>query len=102
MSVAAEIAGFAVAVALALMSAMTAYASLNAIKRVAAVLVGLIAALVALALLGAPEAALIVGTALMFAYAALGVALVVRVQEAYGGVEVADLDAADEQAEPKE
>ena len=95
-------AAFVIAVALALIAALTAHVSANATKRLAAVIVALFAAMLALAALGAPQAALIAGGVIAFAYCIMGVALVVRLQEAYGGVEVAELDAADEASEPRE
>lgn len=101
-SVIAGAAAFAIAVALALIAAIAAYASANATKRLAAVLVALIAALLAAAALGAPQTMLIAGGAIAFGYCAVGAALVVRLQEAYGGVEVGDFDAADEASEPQE
>jgi hypothetical protein len=98
----ASAAAFVVAIALALASALTAHASTNATKRLVAVIVALFAALLALAALGAPQTVLIAGGAFAFAYCVIGVAIVVRLQEAYGGVEVADFDAADDASEPRE
>ncbi len=96
---AAGLAGFAIAITFVLISAIAAYTSSNAIKRVVAVLLGLIGAVLVAALVGAPPAATLVGVALMFGYAVLGIALTVRAQESYGSIEVADLDAADDQTE---
>jgi len=93
---------FAVALVIALAGAFAALTSANVVKRVTAVLVALIGAMLALAALGAPASALIVGGALVFAYGAVGVALIVRLQEAYGGVEIGDIDSADAQSEPRE
>ena len=98
----ASAAAFAVAIALALIAALTAHASANATKRLVAVIVALFAAILALAALGAPQTALIAAGAVAFAYCVIGVALVVRLQEAYGVVEVAEFDAADEASEPRE
>lgn len=95
-------AALAIALALTLSAALAAHSSTNATKRVGAVLVALIGAMLAAAALGAPAALLIGGGALGFAYCAVGVALIVRLQEGYGGVEIPEIDAADEQSEPRE
>jgi hypothetical protein len=93
---------FAIALVVAMAGVLAAFTSANAGKRVAAVLVALVAAMLALAAFGAPASALIAAGALAFVYCAVGVALMVRLQEAYGGIEVKDIDAADEQSEPRE
>ena len=85
-----------------LIGAATAWRSANATKRLAGLLIASLGALLALAALRAPEAALIAGVAATFAQLLIGAALLVRLQEAYGGVEAADIDAADEASEPPE
>jgi predicted tellurium resistance membrane protein TerC len=95
-------AAFAIALVVAMSAALAAFTSSNATKRVAALLVALIGAVLAAAALGAPASVLIAGGALAFVYCTVGVALIVRLQEAYGGVEVFEIDAADEQSEPRE
>jgi hypothetical protein len=97
----AHIIGLALAVALVAGGAVTAFASSNALKKTAAVVTALAGALLALALLGAPSVALVAAVAVAFAYCVVGVAISVRLQEAYGSVETGDVDAADEQDEPR-
>jgi len=90
------------AIAVTMMACAGAWIATNALKRAAAIVVALIGATMAGAALGAPVNALIAGAVAAFAYAGLGAALAVRLQEGYGGVETPELDAADhadEQAE---
>lgn len=94
--------GLALAMALVLGGAVAAFASGNALKKVAAILSALVGAGLAAALLGAPSGTLIAVAAIAFAYCVVGVAVLVRLQEAYGSIETSDLDAADEQDEPRE
>jgi hypothetical protein len=94
--------GLALAMALVAGGAVAAFVSSNALKKVAAVLTALVGAALAAALLGAPSGVLIAAAAVAFAYCVVGVAAVVRLQEAYGSIESSELDAADEQDEPKE
>jgi hypothetical protein len=93
--------GLALAVALVAGGAVAAYGAGNALKKTAAVITALAGALLALALLGAPSAALLAVAAIALAYCIVGVAVTVRLQEMYGSVEASDLDAADEQDEPR-
>lgn len=90
------------AIALLLIGVATAWASANTAKRLAGLLIAQIGAMLGLAVLGAPQGAIIAGVALAFALMLVGAALIVRLQEAYGGVEAAEFDAADEQSEPAE
>jgi hypothetical protein len=83
------------AVALVIIGAMAALLLGNAIKRLAGLLIAGFGAIAGLAALGASDGAIIVGVAVLFAQTAIGVALVVRLQEAYGGVDAGDIDAAD-------
>jgi hypothetical protein len=92
----------AAGVTLLTIGAVTAWASVNVAKRIGGLLIAQIAALLGLAVLGAPNAALMAGLAVAFVMLVLGCALLVRLQEAYGGVELPDLDQADEQSEPRE
>ncbi len=94
--------GLALAMALVAGGAVAAFVSSNALKKVAAVLTALVGAALAAALLGAPGGVLIAAAAIAFAYCVVGVAVVVRLQEVYGSIETRDLDAADEQDEPRE
>lgn len=91
----------AAAAALIATGAVTAWATTNAAKRVVGGVVALIGAALALGALGAPMFAL-AAIAFAFAHLTLGMGLVVRLQEAYGGVETAEVDAADRAAEAEE
>lgn len=92
----------AAAVAMLMLGAVAAWTSANLIKRVAGLVVAMLGAVAGLAALSAPPGLMIAGAAAAFAQLALGVALGVRLQEAYGGVEVADFDIADDADEPAE
>lgn len=92
----------AASIGLLVLGAVLAWTSSNVMKRVAGLLLTLLASVLALAALHAPGAALIGGLVIAFATLALGVALLVRLQEAYGGLDVAAFDAADEESEPRE
>jgi len=95
---------FALAVVMLLLGAVTAWTSANVIKRIAGLVVAMLGALAGLAAFAAPPGMMLVGAAAAFAQIVIGVALIVRLQEAYGGLEAAELDAADlgdEPAEPK-
>lgn len=95
-----QVAGFALAFALALSGGAAALLADNAVKRLIGMLVALVAAVPALAVLGAPQPMLFAGVALAFAYTIVGVALIVRAQEDYGADEAPELDAADARDEP--
>jgi hypothetical protein len=92
----------AASVALVMIGAVTAWAAANAAKRLAGATIALIGAVLALGALGAPPALLVAGVALTFAHLTLGLALLVRLQEGYGGVESTEIDAADRKAEAAE
>jgi hypothetical protein len=85
----------AAAIMLLMIGATAAWASGNAVKRLGAVIVAQLGALAAWAALGAPSGGLAAGVAVAFAQLAIGAAIMVRLQEAHGSVEIADLDAAD-------
>ncbi len=89
-------------VALAMIGAVAAWAGANALKRIAGLMIAFIGALLALAAVGAPAPLLAGGVALMFGYLGLGLSLLVRLQESYGGVETTEIDAADRKAEAAE
>jgi hypothetical protein len=92
----------ALGVALVAGGAVAAFASANALKKIAAVVLALTGAALALAALQAPTIALVAAVAIGLAYAIVGVAVAVRLQEAYGVVETDEIDAADQQDEPRE
>lgn len=83
------------AAALAMIGAAAALLSGNAIKRLGGVLVSGFGAIASLAAMGAGSQAVVAGVAVLFAYAVLGAAIVVRLQERYGSIEAPDIDAAD-------
>ena len=86
---------FAGALALLAIGIVMAMTSANVVKRLGGALIALLASLVAAASLGAPAALLGVGSAVALATLALGAAIVVRLQESYGAIEVRDLNEAD-------
>jgi hypothetical protein len=92
----------ALSVALLAVGAVMALSSANVAKRVAGLLIAHLAVLVALAALKVGGAVLMAGLGVCLAVLLLGVALLVRLQEAYGAVETLELDAADTQSEPLE
>jgi len=82
--------------------AATAFAGANALKRIGGVIASLTGALVGLAALGAGSSVLIAAVAIAFAYCAVGVSLLVRLQESYGGIETPAIDCVDLVDEPAE
>lgn len=82
--------------------AAAALLSPNTIKRLAGVTIAGLGSVAALAALGAPEFALTSGVAVLFAQLTVGVAIAVRLQESYGSIEAPEIDAADEQSEPRD
>jgi hypothetical protein len=90
------------AVALLMLGAATALVSPNAIKRLVGLGIAMLGALAALAALRAPEGAIVAGAAVLLAQLTLGVAITIRLQESYGGIETPDIDAADAEAEPRD
>jgi hypothetical protein len=87
--------------AVLMLGAVVALASANLVKRVAGVLIAGIGAVLAASVLTGGTL-LIIGVAAMGATLMMGCALIVRLQERYGGVEGAEQDAADADAEPRE
>jgi hypothetical protein len=98
MSGSVEIAALVVSVAILMGAAVTALTSASVLKRIVAVLTALIAAALAAGVLSA-AAATLGAIALMFAYGVFGVAILVRLQESYGGSDAGDIDMADDQGE---
>lgn len=88
---------FAAALVLLLIGAVAGWAAPNAIKRLAGVALAMLGGILGLAALGAPNALLIAGAAVVFAHLALGAAVVVRLQEDYGAIEAPETDQADRQ-----
>lgn len=83
------------AMLLAAAGGAAALISSNVLRRLAGIAVAQIGAALALAALGAPSQALVAAGAVAFAQIAAGVAILVRLQEAYGDIEANDVDAAD-------
>lgn len=92
----------AVALLLLLAGAVAAWTSANVAKRIVGLMFAHVGAVLALAALGLPDVVLITGVCVALAHFIMGAALLVRLQEAYGGVEAREFDAADEQTEPTE
>lgn len=85
--------------AILLAGVTTAMSGASVTKRLVGVLLAMIGALIAAAAAGAPSGLLIAAAALTLAYAAIGAALLVRLQEAYGSIESLEIDAADAQSD---
>ena len=94
--------GLAAAIVLFACGGALAWTSVSFSKRLAGVIIGFLGAIVALASLAAPQGAMIAGVATLLGYAVVGVAVLVRLQEAYGATEIAEIDCADADAEPNE
>ena len=96
--------GAEIALALVVLTAgaLMAWTSENVVKRMLGVAFAQVGALIGLAVLQSPDSLLIAAAAAMFAMLLIAIALLVRLQEAYGGVEGRDFDAADERDEPLE
>lgn len=92
----------ALGVAIVLIGAVTAWTSVNAVKRLGGLVIAQLGAVLTLAALGAPHGLLLAAITIGVAVLVIGAALIVRLQEAYSGVELAEIDLADEQGEPAE
>jgi hypothetical protein len=77
-----------------------AWLARDALKRVGGLALLGFAAVAAAAALGSPRELLAGGAAVVFAQIVVGVAIVVRMREAYATTEVAEIDAADDASEP--
>jgi NADH:ubiquinone oxidoreductase subunit K len=95
-------AGLAAAVGVLALGAVMACASANAGKRLAGMQIAMLGACLALAALDAPGVFALSAIAVSAAQLALGVAIIVRLQEGYGGVEAPDIDVADKEQEQAE
>lgn len=93
---------FGASMLLAVAGGATALISPNVMKRLVGIAVAQIGAMIALAALGAASHTLVAAGAIAFAQIAAGVAILVRLQEAYGETEVIEIDAADAADEPTE
>lgn len=91
----------ALAIALLICGGVMATLSSSPLKRVGGVTLALAGAVASLAAMRAATPALMAGAGAAFVLAALGVALAVKLQEAYGGGDAADYDTADQAAAPK-
>lgn len=94
--------GLAASVALLMCGVALAWTSASFAKRVVGATMALTGAIVGLAVLAAPQAAIVAGVAVLFAYAVIGVGVLARLHEQYGATEIAEIDAADANAEPAE
>lgn len=88
---------FAAALVLLMCGAVAAWASNNAIKRLAGIALSMLGAILGLAALGAPNALLIAAACALFVQLAIGAAVTVRLQEDYGAIEAPETDQADRQ-----
>lgn len=91
----------ALCIAMLMLGAVMAMSSANAVKRVGGVVIAQIAALLAAGVLVGGDIVL-VGAAMLAGTLTIGCALIVRLQERYGGVDMGELDAADTESEPRE
>lgn len=92
----------AIAAALLMAGAVSAWTAASLGKRLAGLLVAHVAAIVCLALLGVATPAVLAGVAIALAYCALGAGLLARLQEAYASTEATDADRAEDEAEREE
>lgn len=88
--------------ALVFAGGVAAATSANGLKRVIGAALALTGAALALAALRVDQDLTIAAAAALFGFAAIGAAIVVRLQESYGAGTVADFDAADRDSEPVE
>jgi len=88
--------------ALLLVGAAAALASANAAKRVIGLTIAMIGAVAAGAALHAPAILLVAGVAVALAQCLLGLALIVRLQESYGGAETLEIEDEDRRADAAE
>jgi hypothetical protein len=97
-----DIANLAIAILLLILAAATCLSTNTISKRIIALFVAMVGAILAAAGLHPDGGVLVAGVAVAATYAAVGVALMVRIQETYSSVEADDLDAADLSDEPLE
>lgn len=89
----------AAAVALLMIGAVGAWTAANGVKRIVGIVIALTGAVLGCAGLMAPQGAAVAGVAVGFAYVIVAVAVLVRLQEAYGGVETPEIDREEAEAE---
>lgn len=97
-----DIANLAAAIVLLTLAAASCLSTNNMSRRLIALFVAMVGAILAASGLHAGGGVLIVAVGVTAAYSAIGVALLVRSQEAYQSIEVDELDAADLSDEPLE
>lgn len=97
-----QIANLAAAVLLLCVGAAACLSASNLSKRVVALFIAMVGAVLSAAALHVGGGTLLAGIAIAAAYAALGFALLVRLQETYQSVEADELDASDLAEEPPE
>lgn len=92
----------AAAIVILFIGAAAALVARNAMKRLMGVIIAGLGAIALLAALGAPNGAVMAAVAALAAQLLIGSAIVVRLQEEYGSMDVADIDAADASSEPED
>lgn len=97
-----DIANLAAAVVLLSLAAATCLRTNNMSRRLVALFVAMVGGLLAASALHADGGVLIAAVGVIAAHSALGVALLVRSQDAYQSIEADELDAADLSDEPLE
>ena len=97
-----DLANAAVAIVLLGVAAAAIFSTANLMRRVIGLFIALLAGILAASALRADGGVIIAGVGIATAYAAISIALLVRVQEAYRSVEIDELDAADLSDEPVE
>ena len=97
-----QIVNLAAAVLLLCFGAAACLGAGNVSKRLVALFVAMLGAIIGAATLGVGGGTLLAAIATSAAYAAIGFALLVRLQETYESVEAGELDAGDLAAEPVE
>lgn len=90
---------FAGTVVLIVAGVLSAWTSVNVMRKLAGVFVAMLGALIALAVLGAPGWIVAAGGAVALAQVIMGGAIGVRLHEAYASSEMSDADKAEAEAE---
>lgn len=95
-----ELLHFGAGLALFVIGVVTAWGAGASAKRLIGLAIMSLGSVLALAALGAPQGLIVAAVLAGLAYIVVGTALMVRLQEAYGGVEAAMFDRADRESEP--